>query len=222
MEGADDSARYWDDVYRRRAPDEVSWFERDPTTSLELVQLLAGDCSAAVVDVGGGASSLADRLVERGFTDVTVLDISRRALADARSRLGTRALDVHWLRRDVLTWRPGRRFDLWHDRAVFHFLTEPADRVRYVAVLRAALRPGGSLVVGTFAEDGPSTCSGLAVAGYSPDGLLRALGLPVDVAEVRRELHVTPAGDEQPFTWVAGTLAAHTGAGRRVGRGGGG
>ncbi|MDE3087501.1 MAG: class I SAM-dependent methyltransferase, partial [Acidobacteriota bacterium] len=157
---------HWDAAYRDGGTEGVSWFEHDPAVSMALVGLLAPDRSTAVVDVGGGASFLVDRLVAAGYGDVSVLDVSALALAESRRRLAATTA-VHWLEEDVLEWRPGRRYGLWHDRAVFHFLTDDASRARYLRTLAEALVPGGAVVVGTFDADGPEQCSGLPVARYS-------------------------------------------------------
>lgn len=203
--GAEERARHWDAAYRDRGTEGVSWFEDDPAVSMALVGLLAPDRSTPVVDIGGGASFLVDRLVAAGYGDVSVLDVSALALAEARRRLGA-ATAVHWLEQDLLEWRPARRYGLWHDRAVFHFLTDGASRARYLGRLAEALVPGGALVVGTFAADGPEQCSGLPVARYSADELCDVLGPTFRPVECRRALHTTPGGAVQPFTWVAGRL----------------
>jgi trans-aconitate methyltransferase len=182
---------------------DVSWYQSAPRVSLELIETLGIDRDAAVIDVGGGASNLVDHLVEQGFRDVSVLDVSAVALAEGRRRLGDEA-PVAWLREDLLGWEPTRRFDLWHDRAVFHFLVSPDDRERYLRILRSAIRDTGFVVLGTFAPDGPERCSGLPVTRYSVEDLAHLLRL--DVLVTRREEHTTPGGAIQPFTWVAGRL----------------
>jgi trans-aconitate methyltransferase len=187
-------------VYQDRSPLEVSWYEREPAMSLRLLDAAGLTAQTSVIDVGGGASLLVDRLVARGVADVTILDIAEPALKVSRDRLGPAGERVAWLAEDLLAWQPPRQYDLWHDRAVFHFLTEPADRARYLAVLRAALSPGGHAVVATFAPDGPEYCSGLPVARYGPADLADELGLRL-VREEREE-HLTPAGVLQPFTWT--------------------
>ena len=197
-----DRAKHWDDTYARRGTEGVSWFQAVPTTSLRLIDVLGIPPAAAVIDVGGGASSLVDHLVARGFTDLTVLDISDIALVAARDRVGRRA-PVSWVHQDVLAWRPQRRFALWHDRAVFHFLVNPADQQGYLATVRAALAPAGAAIIATFAPDGPDHCSGLPVARYSADDLAALLGDAFAVVEASREEHTTPTGALQPFTWVA-------------------
>ncbi len=180
----------------------MSWYQPEPTVSMEMFYLLGVGSTTAIVDVGGGASLLTDRLIDRGFTDLSVLDISVAALDHCRDRMGSGA-PVTLLRQDVLTWQPPRRFGLWHDRAVFHFLVDHEDRDRYLRVMGEALAPGSAVVLATFAEDGPESCSGLPVARYPADRLSAALGRGFDVVAARREIHTTPSGTVQPFTWVA-------------------
>lgn len=192
-------ARYWDDVYHRVGNDRVSWYQTNAAVSASLIA--AAGPVGSVVDIGGGASVLVDELLSAGVREVTVLDLSPHALEVARERLGPRAAEVRWLSQDVRTWRPDRRFDLWHDRAVFHFLTDPADRDAYRAALRDALEPNGHVVVGTFAADGPTHCSGLPVSRYGPDALAAQFS-DLGVVEARRVEHVTPGGTVQPFTWL--------------------
>lgn len=201
---ADDRARQWDGLYRTAGPTAVSWFQEHATVSLELIDAVGCTPATAVLDVGGGASTLVDDLLARGQRDVTVLDISAAALAAARARLGDPP-GVTWVVHDLLTWQPPRRWDLWHDRAVLHFLVDDGDRATYASRLRRSLVPGGSFVIGTFAADGPTQCSGLPVLRYSPADLVALLG-DVEVVEQRREVHRTPGGASQPFTWVAGRL----------------
>lgn len=176
----------------------------------KLIDLLEITPPAAVIDVGGGASTLVDALIQRGFGDITVLDISAVALSEARRRLGEPA-GVTWLHSDLFTWRPERRWGMWHDRAVFHFLTASDDQATYLEKMRSALRPGGAFVIGTFAADGPSHCSGLPVVGYdAPTLISRIAGVLGEIRIVghRSETHVTPSGGVQPFTWIAGLAAS--------------
>ena len=170
-------AEHWDGIYRQRAPTELTWYQRQPRVSLDLLDALGVTPDQAVVDVGGGTSTLAAHLVERGFGDVTVLDLSAAALAAAAESMGERGGEVHWLEQDVLTWRPERHYQAWHDRAVFHFLVDEARRLAYLATLRAALDGGGAVVVGTFAADGPQQCSGLPVCRYAPEDLASEDGI---------------------------------------------
>jgi SAM-dependent methyltransferase len=193
---------HWERIYRTRRIDEMSWFQRDPVISLALVRRAAPDCSARVIDVGAGASSLVDGLLHAGYGGITVLDVSATALEHARGRLGVQALRVTWLEADVRTAAlPAGAYDVWHDRAVFHFLTNPDDRAAYVAQVRRTLRAGGHAIVATFAEDGPPTCSGLPVVRYSPESLHAALGEGFVLVTSGRDQHVTPGGATQRFVY---------------------
>lgn len=185
----------------RSGPTAVSWFQPEPTVSLDLIDRLDLRPSDPIIDIGGGASRLVDALLDRGFTDVSALDVSEAALEEARARLGGRATLVTWLHEDLLDWRPSRRYAVWHDRAVFHFLVDPAERAHYVDALRAGLAPNGVVVMATFATDGPDRCSGLPVTRYDPDELAAAIGA-TEVVATRREEHTTPGGGVQPFTWI--------------------
>lgn len=182
----------------------MSWYQPRPSVSLELVGALGVLSDTPVIDVGGGASLLAEELLGRGFADVTVLDLSTIALDEVRRRLGGRQVEL--LQADVLHWTPSRPYGLWHDRAVLHFLVEDDDRRRYLDRLHEAVRPGGFVIVGTFAPDAPPTCSGLPVVRFSAAELAIMLGEGFELLEVRREEHRTPRGRIQPFTWVAGRL----------------
>ncbi|MBW2524171.1 MAG: class I SAM-dependent methyltransferase [Deltaproteobacteria bacterium] len=193
---------HWDGVHQAKSAEEVSWFQPQAKVSLELIASLGLASSARIIDVGGGVSRLVDGLLARGFGAVRVLDVSARALDHARARLEERAGSVDWVVGDVLQVDLGGPFDLWHDRAVFHFLTEPADRARYAERLLASLVPGGHAVVATFAEDGPIRCSGLPVVRYSPTTLHRELGEnALELVAERRDAHVTPQGKEQRFQY---------------------
>lgn len=191
---------HWDQVYEHKPSHVVSWYRPHLDRSLSWIDGLARP-SDALVDVGGGASTLVDDLLARDFRDITVLDVSGAALQAARTRLGPRAGQVRWIEADVADWRPVRRHAVWHDRAVFHFMTTPAQRAAYVATLRAGTAPGALVIMGTFALDGPEKCSGLPVERYSAETLSAVLGdgfVPVDRAE---ETHRTPSGAEQRFSW---------------------
>jgi hypothetical protein len=196
-------AAHWRDTYTRRGDTEVSWFSAGPACSLEMIDAGDPDRTQPAIDVGAGASRLADALLSRGFDEVTVLDISDDGLAHTRQRLGARAGRLRCVVSDVLDWVPDRRFGLWHDRAVFHFLVDPADRQRYRDLLSVALAPDALVVIGTFAEDGPESCSGLPTARYSAAGLVAELGDGFEVVAQRREEHRTPWDAVQPFTWLA-------------------
>jgi trans-aconitate methyltransferase len=200
-----DLVEHWDRVYRGQ--DAHSWDQIRPTATLQLLDAVGVPVDAGVVDVGGGDGALAAALVDRGHIDLTVLDISAAALAAGRARLGPRSGSVRWLAADVRRWRPERTFALWHDRAVFHFLVDPADRKGYGQAMRAGTAPGALAVIGAFAADGPSHCSGLPVARYDRAHLLDTVrassGLDWELLQSAREEHVTPSGGVQPFTWVA-------------------
>lgn len=199
-----DRAQHWAEVYTRRGDTQVSWYTAEPSPAHALIDAAAGlDPGLPAVDVGAGASRFVDALLARGFTDVTALDVSDDGLAHSRARLGAAAQRVRWTVVDVLDWVPDRRFGLWHDRALFHFLTEERDRARYRDLLESALAPDALVVVGTFAADGPEQCSGLPTSRYGPAELAAALGSGLRVVAHRREEHVTPAGGVQPFTWLA-------------------
>ena len=191
----------WQGVYTTKAADAVSWFQSSPEASLRMIAQAGLHPPAAVIDVGGGASTLVDELVRRGF-EVTVMDIAPAALSVSRERLGQQADAVNWQVGNVTEWRADREYDLWHDRAVFHFLTDREDRERYLQALRSALRPGGFLVVATFAEDGPERCSGLPVRRYNATELASEFGGDFTLIRSERDVHQTPWGSDQSFTWA--------------------
>jgi ubiquinone/menaquinone biosynthesis C-methylase UbiE len=194
---------YWENIYATKSTDAVSWYQRHPERSQKLIrQVVRGDTTASIIDVGGGASTLIDHLLDAGFTNVTVLDISANALASAQARLGDHARSVIWMEADVLALQmPSHRFDVWHDRAVFHFLTAAEDRWCYVQTVRRVVKPGGSVIVATFAEDGPSQCSGLDVARYSAAQMHAEFGSGFELIESVREDHHTPFGTVQKFIY---------------------
>lgn len=194
-----DASRHWENVYTTKGENQVSWFQETPAPSLELIELVGAVGNSGIIDIGGGASRLADGLVAKGYEDVTVLDVSAAALASARSRMGDRADRVTWIAADFTVWEPSRTYDVWHDRAAFHFLTEPNDKIAYVARLRRALRPGGHAIIGTFAPDGPERCSGLVVSRYDADSLGTTLGQGFELIDTRRHEHITPWGATQKF-----------------------
>jgi trans-aconitate methyltransferase len=194
-------ASHWDAIYRDTGDTGLSWYQADPSVSLELIDALGVPTWAAIIDVGGGTSLLADNLLARGYTDVSVLDVSEAALDRARQRPAAAATG-HWLHDDVLTWQPARQYQLWHDRAVFHFLVDAVDQDRYLRTLRMAVEPDGAVILGCFASDGPDECSGLPVARRDEADVEDMLE-GFTVMHTRREQHVTPGGVRQPFTWIA-------------------
>ncbi len=197
-----DAQSHWNRVYTTKAADAVSWYQGQPRTSLELIASANLPADAPIIDVGGGASALVDCLLAQGRTALSVLDICAAALANSRARLGVDASKVRWIESDVREFAPSQRYALWHDRAVFHFLTDRADRAAYLAVLRRSLEPRGHVVIATFALDGPARCSGLDVAHYDAPALHAQFGADFEMLESRRETHITPSGAEQRFTWV--------------------
>jgi trans-aconitate methyltransferase len=197
-------AEHWNDRYRTVGSTEVSWYEPAPTVSLELLDLLGVGADRSVIDIGGGASALVDHLLVRGHRDLAVLDLSVAALDEARERTGDPTA-VTWIEADLLSWTPPRRWEVWHDRAVLHFLTTDDQRAVYARALAAATEPGAAVVLGAFAPDGPTHCSGLEVRRQTFDDLA-ALAGNIDVVERRHHLHRTPGGGEQSFNWIAGHL----------------
>jgi SAM-dependent methyltransferase len=193
---------HWQAVYRRRPASEVSWYQPEAKVSLDLIRRVAPDLDAPIIDVGGGASTLVDGLLDVGYRHVTVLDIAGASLAVARNRLGKRAGAVAWGEADILTAvLPWAGYAVWHDRAVFHFLTNPTDRARYVAKTRESVRPGGHVIVASFALDGPTECSGLDVMRYSPDTMHAQFGEGFRLLDSVREEHHTPSGPTQAFVY---------------------
>ena len=198
-----DRKEHWTRVYEDKAPDAVSWYQAEPEPSLRALDRFGAEPSSSIVDIGGGASNLVDALLERGWHDITVIDIAAPALDAARARMGSNADKVQWKVADIIEWRPSRKYDVWHDRAVFHFLTEPGQRKAYRRALLDGLAEGGLLVMATFALDGPEKCSGLPVRRYSPETLAGELGERFELVEAWREEHVTPWGSTQSFNWCA-------------------
>jgi len=192
---------HWEKVYREKSPHTVSWYQSEPDLSLALIDKAALSADAPIIDVGGGASVLVDRLCERGYSNVSVLDVSAAALAHSRKRLAHIGYRVHWFEEDVTRFSAPQRYALWHDRAVFHFLTSQADRDRYVDVLRHSLQPRAQVVMQTFAVGGPTRCSGLDIVQYDADRLGAELGSDFELLEWGREAHLTPAGKQQDFAW---------------------
>ena len=193
---------HWEQVYASRAANAVSWYQAHADRSLNLIRATGVSKNGSIIDVGGGASTLAEDLLAEGYTDVTVLDISAAAIAAAKARLGERALEVRWIEADITTINlPRHCIDVWHDRAVFHFLTGSEDRMTYISAILHAVRPGGHVIIATFAEDGPTQCSGLPVVRYSPEELHAEFGAAFSLHCSEREEHVTPAGAVQRFVY---------------------
>lgn len=197
-----DIQSHWTQVYQTKAAHEVSWYQDHPDVSLAFIDQAHIVRDAAIIDVGAGASTLVDHLVASGYTDITLLDLSEAALNTARTRLGVVAVQLKWLVGDITSIAlPQHRYDLWHDRAVFHFLTESVQRELYVAQVRHAVKPGGHVVMATFAPDGPEQCSGLTTARYNAAALHSIFGSGFDLVSSTQETHVTPGGSEQKFVY---------------------
>jgi len=190
---------HWDHVYATKGEAEVSWFQDSPAISLEMIRAAGPNHDAAIIDVGGGASRLVDALLQDGYRDVTVLDLSAKGLDAAKKRLGGAASMFDWIVADATTWQPAKTYDVWHDRAAFHFLTDLRDRAAYVERLRSAIAPGGHVIIATFAPDGPEKCSGLPVQRHDSASLAAELGPEFELVETRRETHHTPWDSTQAF-----------------------
>jgi len=197
------SAAHWERLYTTKALTQLSWYQAKPTMSLELIAAAGIGPDDPIIDVGGGASTLVDHLLDQGYRHLAVLDLSVTALQQAQQRLGERAKQVAWMQGDVTEVAlPPNKFTLWHDRALFHFLTDPTDRKKYVQAATRALAPGGHVIMGTFALGGPESCSGLAVVCYSPAALHDAFGREFALVERRDDIHLTPLQMQQPFLYV--------------------
>lgn len=192
---------HWERVYATTSPDQLSWYQERPELSLRLIQAAGVRPESRIIDVGGGASTLVDVLLDEGFANVAVLDLAEGPIEQAKARLGSRAEAVEWLVADVTEFDPPHSFDLWHDRAVFHFLTEARDRSRYRRALLESLRPSGQAIVATFAMTGPERCSGLDVVRYSPESLNGELGADFELLEACAQRHTTPGGATQDFIY---------------------
>ncbi len=194
-----DRQAHWQNVYQTKAEREVSWSQPSPEPSLALIERFAHARNAPIVDIGGGASRLVDALRERGYGNITVLDLSDTALQSVRKRLGAEAATVQWVAADATKWQPPHAFDIWHDRAAFHFLVDAGDREAYITRLRQGVTSGGHAIIATFALDGPEKCSGLPVQRYDHVALGKALGAAFELVHRQPHHHVTPWGAPQSF-----------------------
>ncbi len=193
---------HWEKVYTTKSTDAVSWFQQHAALSLDLIKATGVARDAGIIDVGGGASTLVDDLVREGYSDLSVLDLSAAALEAARQRLGAQAGKVNWIEADITQVElPTKRFDIWHDRAVFHFLTTQKQRDAYVRAVYYSVKPGGHVIIATFAEDGPEQCSGLPVMRYRADELHDEFGEAFKLLKHQKEAHQTPFGTVQQFVY---------------------
>lgn len=190
---------HWQNVYQTKDEKAVSWFQERPDISLDLIHATGVDAGASIIDIGGGASRLVDALVGEGFKTVSVLDLSEKALATSKARLGAEGAQVQWIVADITQWQPSQTYDVWHDRAALHFLIDPKDRAAYVERVLKAVRIGGHVIIGTFAPDGPERCSGLPVVRHDAAMLGELLGPSFALTETRRHDHQTPSGAIQKF-----------------------
>jgi len=193
--------KHWENIYQAKKPTEVSWYQTDPVISLALIASTGIDHASRIIDIGGGASVLADKLLDKGFKNLTVLDISLQALRCAQERLGKRAENVNWIATDIRQAELPSIYDLWHDRAVFHFLTSQEDRKKYIQTMEKAVRPGGHVIIATFALEGPAKCSGLDVERYDPGKLQKELGKVFVLVKSVDEVHITPGQLKQKFVY---------------------
>lgn len=194
-----DRKAHWNTVYSEKSEAQLSWHQDDPRVSLELIEMAGATANSSVIDIGGGASRLAGALLAMGLHDITVLDLSQVALDVARDQLGQAGETVKWISADITSWTPDRHYDLWHDRAVFHFLVDAAEQAAYLKSLARGVNIGGFAIIATFAPDGPEKCSGLPVARYSPSDLAELFGESFELVAHRHHLHQTPSGKSQSF-----------------------
>ena len=203
-----DTQAHWESIHGTKAPNQVSWFRPHLQTSLALIERAAADRSASIIDVGAGASTLVDDLMQEGYRNITVLDISQAAIEVTKNHLGEASKSVRWLRADVTQGSlPAHAYDVWHDRAVFHFLTKPDERLAYVRNVALAVKPGGHVIVSTFGTEGPEKCSGLDVVRYDAGSLHQEFGPRFRLVASSKELHRTPFGTTQQFLYCYCTLA---------------
>lgn len=196
-----DRKSHWQNIYQEKSPLDVSWYQKAPKLSLELIHSTGVKKDEAIIDVGGGASVLVDFLCQEGYTAISVLDISENALASAKKRLDKLASRIEWFEADITEFTPPHQFSLWHDRAVFHFLSEEEDRKKYINTLKKSLRPNGHLIIAAFAIGGPTQCSGLQIVQYDSPKLESELGDEFKLVEERNEIHITPDEKEQKFAF---------------------
>ncbi len=193
--------KYWENVYGEKKPVEVSWYQAEPTVSLKIIISTEIDYTAKIIDVGGGASVLVDKLLDQGFQNLTVLDISSKAIHYAQEKLGRRAENVSWIEADVTEFKSSVQYDVWYDRAVFHFLTDSEDRTKYIRRLEEAVKPGGHVIIAAFAIDGPPKCSGLDIERYSPEKMKNEFDDSFEFVNSVSEVHITPWNKEQKFIY---------------------
>ncbi len=196
-----DRKKHWENIYKDKSPQKVSWYENEPALSLQLIHNSHVALNAPIIDVGGGSSALVDCLCNEGYTNIAVLDISKNALAYAQDRLGDKSKEIEWYEEDITSFDPSHQFSLWHDRAVFHFMTNKSDRNKYINVLKRTLELNGHLIIAAFAIGGPTKCSGLDIVQYDAAKLMIELGEVFELVEEINEVHITPENKEQQFKY---------------------
>lgn len=196
-----DRKKHWEHIYSTKGPNDVSWFQPEPATSLSLIEEAGVEKNASIIDIGGGDSLLVDRLLNLEYENITVLDISETALSKAKERLGDQAKLVKWVEADASHFIPGGKYDLWHDRAAFHFLTDDEEIQNYIRIAANHVKPGGNLIIGTFSEQGPVTCSGIEIKQYSKEGLTALFQPFFEHEKCLNVPHQTPFGTTQDFTF---------------------
>jgi len=192
---------HWETIYQKKLPSEVSWYQVHTKLSLQLIQKTGITLAQPFIEVGGGASVLIDHLLDMGLTELTVLDLSMTALQQMKNRLSHKANNIQWIETDITTFQPPQQYYCWHDRAVFHFLTNAQDRHNYVEVLKSSILPNGYVIIATFATDGPQQCSGLEIVQYDAPKIREELGEEFSLLEVHDEIHLTPTQAEQKFSY---------------------
>ncbi len=195
--------QHWENVFRQKTDDQKSWFQQYPSTSIKFIEELGLPKNASVIDVGGGDSNLVDALLEKGCSNITVLDISSIAIENVKKRLGGKASKVTWIVSDITDYNPDRQFDLWHDRAAFHFLTDEQNINTYIKTCTKAVAPNGYLVLGTFSDKGPTQCSGLSITQYSKDSMLARFKAKFEMIRCIEEDHETPSKIIQRFLFCS-------------------
>lgn len=194
------SKDHWENIYTAKAPQELSWFQSEPTISLQIIKNLS-DVNSSIIDVGGGESVLVDYLIDLGYLDMSVLDISNKAIEHVKKRLNEKAINIEWHEKDITQFIPLRTYDIWHDRAVFHFLTDQKSKDSYIKALKAATKKGSHIIIATFSKDGPTKCSGLDIVQYDDSSIESELGDQFQLLASQSEIHITPAGNEQRFIY---------------------
>lgn len=197
-----DKKSHWEKIYTEKKFEEVSWYQKEPVTSLALIRKYSVATNARIIDVGAGDSYLATSLLKHGFSDITVVDISGAVINRAKSRMAADAGKITWVTADITAFSSRQRFDIWHDRATFHFLTSEGDVVKYSTVLQDSLNPNGFAIIGTFSEQGPTKCSGIAIRQYSAESLAKVFASGFECIETFTEDHITPFGTVQNFVFV--------------------